>query len=274
MKNIIVPTDFSDPSINAASYAIQLAKQTGGKVTFIHVYPMPTVATEMPVLLSSFDEVEHSSMSFLKEMAHTLRTKFNYEPTIECLVAPGFLLETLKDAVKERNIDLIIMGITGAGALSERLIGSNATVTIKHINCTTLVVPAQAHFKPITTIAFATDFDKVEHSIAITEIKNICNTFNSKLRIINVIHPHQILAVDKAVSGLRLDIIFEGIDHSIHLPEGDLVTAINKVVDEQKADLLVMIPRKHAIFADMLTERHTKKMAFHTHVPLLTIHDQ
>jgi len=180
----------------------------------------------------------------------------------------------MKETVKEKNIDLIILGITGAGALSERLIGSNATVIIKHINCTTLVVPALANFKPITTIAFATDFDKVEHSTAIAEIKNICKTFNSKLRIINVIHPHQILGVDKTVSGLRLDIIFEGIDHSIHLPEGDLVTAINKVVDEQKVDLLVMIPRKHAVFADMLTERHTKKMAFHTHVPLLTIHEQ
>ena len=273
MNNILVPIDFSEPARNAATYALEFAKQTSAKVTFLHVYPMPTVATEMPVLLSSYDEIEHDSLNLLKQMAEELRSKLNYTSPIECLVGPGYLLETVKEVVKEKSIDLIIMGITGAGAITERLIGSNATVIIKHVNCSTLVVPTEAAFKPIHTIAFATDFENIENSTAVKEIKNICETFNSKLRIVNVVHPHQVLSYDKSLSGMLLDSIFDKTDHSIHLPEGDLADGINKVVDEQKADLLVMIPRKHAIFSEIITERHTKKMAFHTHIPLLTIHE-
>ncbi len=273
MKNILVPTDFSEPSKNATVYAVELAKHTNAKVTFLHVYPMPTVATEMPVLLSSYDEIEHDSLNLLKKLAEALRTKLNYTSPIECLTGPGYLLETVKDVVKEKGIDLIIMGITGGGAVTEKLIGSNATVIIKNVKCSTLVVPSEAKFNPINTIVFATDFENIEHSSAIKEIKNLCELLNSKLRIVNVIHPHQILNYDKSVSGMLLDSIFENIDHSIHLPEGELADGINKVIDEHKADLLIMIPRKHIAFADMIHERHTKKMAFHTHIPLLTIQD-
>ncbi len=274
MKNILVPIDFSDPSKNAAEYAIELAKHTDGKITFLHVYPMPTVATEMPVLLSSYDEIEHDSLNLLKNLAEELRAKLNYKPAIECLTGPGYLLETTKDIVKEKAIDLIVMGITGGGVVTEKLIGSNATVIIKNLNCSTIVVPLGASFKQLATIAFATDFENIENSTAIKEIKTVCETFNSKLRIVNVIHPHQILSYDKSLSGMILDGIFEKIDHSIHLPEGELADGINKVIDEQKADILIMIPRRHVVFSEMIAERHTKKMAFHTHIPLLTIHEK
>ena len=274
MNNILIATDFSEPSINAATYAVQLAKHTGAKVTFIYVYPMPVVATDMPVVLTSYDELDNDSMATLKKTADEISAKCNYTPATDCLVSPGFLLESLTDVVREKNFDLIVMGITGAGALSERLIGSSATVVIRHLRCSTLVIPLSARFQPIHTIVFATDFEKIEHSSAIAQIKNLCTSFQSKLKIVNVIAPHQLLNYDKTVSGMLLDKIFDTIPHSIHLPEGDVVDGINKVIDEQNADLLIMIPRKHALFADILSERHTKKMAFHTHIPLLTIHEE
>ena len=274
MKNILVPIDFSEQSKNAASYAIQLAKATDAKVTFLHVYPMPTVATEMPVLLTSYDEIEHDSLNLLKKMAEELRSKLNYTLPIECLVGPGYLLETVKEMVSDKKIDLIVMGITGAGAVTEKFIGSNATVIIKHVKCSVVVVPLEAKYKSIKTIVFATDLAKIENSPAITEIKNLCETFNSSLNIVNIFHANETMSYEKSLSGKLLDSIFEKINHSIHMPEGELVDGINKIIDEQKADLLVMIPRKHIIFADMINERHTKKMAFHTHIPLLAIHDK
>lgn len=274
MKNILVPTDFSEPAKNAAVYAIELAKRTDAKITFLHVYPMPTVATEMPVLLTSYDEVEHNSLNLLKQLAEELRANLNYTPAIECLTGPGYVLETIKDIVAEKKIDLIVMGITGGGAVTEKFIGSNATIIIKNVHCATLVVPMEAKFKTIKTIAFATDFENIENSTAINEIKNLCELFNSHLRIINVVHPHQILSYDKTLSGMQLDGIFEKIDHSIHLPEGELADGINKVIDDHKADLLIMIPRKHIVFSEIISERHTKRMAFHAHIPLLAIHEK
>ncbi len=41
MKTILVPVDFSSTSLNAASYALEYAKQVGGKLMLIHAYKQP-----------------------------------------------------------------------------------------------------------------------------------------------------------------------------------------------------------------------------------------
>ena len=37
LRNILVPTDFSEPSKKALNYALCLAKQNGAKITLLHV---------------------------------------------------------------------------------------------------------------------------------------------------------------------------------------------------------------------------------------------
>jgi hypothetical protein len=33
------------------------------------------------------------------------------------------------------------------------------------------------------------------------------------------------------------------------------------------------MPRKHSLLSSLFHESNTKKMAFHTHIPVLTLHD-
>ncbi len=61
----------------------------------------------------------------------------------------------------------------------------------------------------------------------------------------------------------------------IHLENNDdFIEGINHFVDEYSIDLIITIPRKHKIFEGLFKERHTKKLAFHSHVPLMYIHQE
>ncbi len=126
----------------------------------------------------------------------------------------------------------------------------------------------------LTEELFACDYEEISESKALRQLIRFIELFNARLMIFNVVDPAKKTTFAKAVAGVKLETVFENIDHSLYFPENDdLVYAINDFVDKHNIDVLVMIPKKHNLFANLFQQRSTKKMAFHTHVPLLTIHD-
>jgi len=274
MKNILIPTDFSDSSKAAASYAIEFAKASNASITFLHVFHIPMVTSEATVVMPNFDALEKDSMDALQKLEESLRLQHKLTTKANCIVKPGFLIDEMKDVIKENKIDLVIMGIAGAGKLAEVLIGSNTTIAIHNLDCEVLVVPNDSVYKPIKNIAFACDFIKVKESPAISNIKNWAKTLNAKTFILNIVSPEEKPSTEKAIAGIKLESIFDSIEHSLHFPENDDITyAINDFVEKHNIDLLIMIPRKHNIFTSIFHKSNTKKMAFHSHIPLLTIHE-
>jgi nucleotide-binding universal stress UspA family protein len=275
MKTILIPTDFSETARNAANYAIEFAKQIGAELFLLHVFHIPIATSEAPIMIRSFDELEKDNLENLKLLEQELRTQHGLTNPIECIVKPGFIIDEIRETIKEKNIDLVVMGITGANKLVELLIGSNTIGVIKGVKCPTLIVPKNAKFKPIKTIAYACDFEEIKDESALQELKAFVQQMNAQLLILNVVDPaEEKVSTEKAISGVRIEHIFENVSHTLHFPEDDdIVHAINNFVDTHDVDLLVMVPHKHSIFTRMVREGSTKKMAFHTHVPLLAIHD-
>lgn len=271
MKNILVPTDFSESSKKAALYALALSKETNAKLTFMHVFHIPMVTAESMVVMPNYEELEKVSKEALLNFLNDLNIDLT---TINQVVSPGFLIDELKTIVAEKNIDLVVMGINGVGKLTEILIGSNTTIAIHNLDCPILVVPESVSFKPIKNIAFACDFNKVKNSTAISYIKSVAGTLNAKVHILNIVSPEEKPSSEKAISGINLESIFENLNHSLHFPESDDITfAINQFVDTHAIDILIMIPRKQSLLGSLFHRSNTKKMAFHTHVPLLTINE-
>jgi nucleotide-binding universal stress UspA family protein len=274
MKTILVPTDFSDSSMNATCYAVSLAKQLDAKVMLLNVFHIPVVPSETPIMITNFEELEKDIVIQMKSFEANLRAKTNYSKEIKYFVNPGFLVDEIKDVIAENKIDLIIMGITGTSKINELLIGSNTTSVIKNVDCPTLVIPKGATYKSIKNIAFACDMDKIEEGKALNQVKSLINIFKAKLMVINVVNPTEVPSFAKAVSGVKIENVFEKINHTLHFPEdADTVFALNEFIDKRAIDLLVMVPKKHSFLGGLFHKSNTKKMAFHTHIPLLAIHE-
>ena len=97
--------------------------------------------------------------------------------------------------------------------------------------------------------------------------------FNAKLYIINVEKEVEDIEVDKAIQMMKIENAFDDIEHSHHLPvDNDLIHGINEFVADKEIDMIAMIPHKHNLLSRMFKESNTKKMAFHTSIPLLTLH--
>lgn len=274
MKNILVPTDYSETAINATNYAIEFAKATSASVTLLHVFDVPVSVTDIPVVINSFDDFEKGQKEKLKKHVEKVKEQHGTIVNISSILTPGFLSDEITDVVKNKNIDLIIMGITGTGKIPEVLVGSNATRVINDAGCPTIAVHSDTKFKPIKKVAFACDYEEVEDSYGIDTLIKFIKLFDAKLLLINVFSGQKDRSLKRDLSISLVEHVFDKVNHSVSFRKNDdVVDGVNKFVDKHDIDLIVMLPKKHSLFSSLFHRSNTNKMAFHAHVPLLAIHN-
>lgn len=277
MKTIIVPTDFSETSYNAARYALGLARQMNtARVVLYHAYelivPIPDVPSSVPMV--NPDELRSASMEGLDKMKRELDPLLP-ENTILASRAENHLLPANIDQVaRQEQADLIVMGITGGSQLEEILVGSNTIDVVKHTTCPVIIVPADARFRPIRKIVFACDFRKVVETTPIQPLKKLLNVFRPELHVLNIDHESKHFTSDTPYETLMLDTLLEGYSPQFHfIDHTNVVQGIMDFAEKQEADLILVIPKKHGLFDHIFKRSRTTQLAFHTHIPLLAIHE-
>lgn len=274
MQTILVPTDFSSVSKNAINYAVELAKLTKAKIILFHVYYVPIVTTDVMVI-PPMEELEEGNMSVLKKIEKSIHKKFGKKIIIESKCKYGFPVDEINLAAKENKVDLIVMGMHGSSALSEKLVGSTTTALIRKSKCPVLAIDRHAKFKLIKKIALACDFEAIPNVTILNPLKELVRIFKSHVNVINIIpEDEKIPPIAKAVAGIKLENALEDINHTFYFAQNkDVVNGLNGFVKEKKMDMVVMIPRKHSLLKSIFNEPETKRIAFHTKVPLLALHE-
>jgi len=53
----------------------------------------------------------------------------------------------------------------------------------------------------------------------------------------------------------------------------DFLDATSNFTVDREIDLIVTVPRKHSFLSGLYKTSHTKKLAYHSHVPVAAIHE-
>ncbi|WP_341838519.1 universal stress protein [Chitinophaga pollutisoli] len=275
MKTIIVPTDFSETAYNAARYAIGLAQQAGAtRIVLYHAYelivPIPDLPTAVPIV--NMDDLRESSMEGLRNMQAQLRPMMPAHITLDIRADNHLLAANIDQVCREELADVVVMGITGGSQLEEILVGSNTVDVVKSSAYPVIVVPTQASFKPIRKILFACDLRKVAKTTRKAPLMKFLELFKPELHVVNIqkegrehIRPEENQELDNMLHDFNPQYHF--IDRP-NIPE-----AVTEFAQSEKADLLLIIPKKHGLFDSIFKRSNTSRIAFHTHVPLLSIHE-
>jgi len=273
MKIILFPTDFSPSADNALSYATGLCEAMNAKLVLLHAWHVPAFATQVPSETFSEEKVRaEASAHFQKYKANRLLK--GHKITVEEHVKSGFAVDTIVSEAKECKADLIVMGTKGASGLEEVFIGSNTASVMEKAPCPVLAVPADAKFHPPKKIAFATNYSGNDFD-ALKFIASIASPFQAELV---VVHISNIIADDYQED--LLNILKEKVEKEVHYKNitfdsftGDSVTdALNSFSHLNKIDLVALAMRKRNLISRLFDRSLTKKMAYHTHIPLLSVH--
>lgn len=279
MKNILVPTDFSATAKNAAFYALKLAEQLNvKKLVLYHSYEIPvTIDPMVPgIQMLDIESIKEGSEKALEKFTLELKA-FANDIMIDTVNEYGALTTGLDAVCAKANAGLVVMGITGGSLLAEKLIGSNTISVAKHTSIPVIIVPANANFTRIEKIMLLSDFDKADKTIPIEPVRKILADTKAKLLVFNmeeepdeygVMYPSNMMGESYAMHTLLQDL-----NPEYHFSHGkNYVEAVNEFAMEHQIDLIITIPKKHSFFESLFTSSHTKKLAFHSHVPLMVVH--
>ncbi len=275
MKNILVPTDFSKVSNNAVDYAAEMAVLMGAKITLMNVYHVPLPVTDAPAVIPDIETIEKISVAALKEVEKRLALSYGNKLKIECVSKCGFATDEIDMYAHSIKADLIIMGMQGAGYISEKLIGSVTTSLIHRSKCPVLAIDEHVKYKIAKKIALACDYNEIENEKVLEPLKALARSFKAHVYVLNVERELEpVVFAGQVVSGfMKLQNSLSNTDHSFHfITSENVVEGINEFVEMSEIDMIVMIPRKHSILKNMFNEPNSKRMAFHTKVPLLALH--
>lgn len=276
MKTILVPTDFSDASTNSLDYAVEIAKLTNAKLILFHVYHIPIITSEVPLVIPTLEEMENECTMALQALARNISLKNGNSLLIEYVCKCGFAVDEINQFAQEEEIDLIVMGMQGAGYITQKLIGSVTTSLIRNTKRPILVIDKHIKFKSIKKIVLACDYHEIKNNSVVEPLKKLAHLFKAHTYILNVVPELETTPTTKeAIAGIQLEHFLENMNHSFHsIKNEDVVNGITGFITSENMDMLAMIPHKHSVIKTIFHPSNTKHMAFHTTVPLLILNEQ
>ena len=159
VKNILVPTDFGEASDVALAYGREFAMRFGATLHVVHVAEQiflnagaESYASMAPDLQ---DELEASARARLDELL--IDSDGSGPPTTRALLTTSSPAYAIVNYAREHNIELIVMGTHGRGALAHLVMGSVAERVVRTAPCPVLTVrhPEHEFIRPDTLATVA-----------------------------------------------------------------------------------------------------------------------
>ena len=157
IKQILVPTDFSENAQHAVSYAIELATLCSAKLHLLHTPVIPTYLL-MDLSYSPGPEavtrILNDSQEAIDEQAKGIAAS-----GVEYFTAmrEGTVHEVIRDYAKEHDVDLVVVGTHGRTGVSKLMYGSVTERVLKTVHTPIIVVPPEGGTAP-SSIVIAYDF--------------------------------------------------------------------------------------------------------------------
>ncbi len=142
LERILLPTDFSECSARARSYACELARRFTAEVHLLHVASPITVPGYVGPLPEELLRAEENARRELDEWDDP---SFEQAKAVVRSVLTGTPFVEIVRYARERNVDLIVMGTHGRSGLTQALIGSVAEKVVRKAPCPVLTVRPEGH---------------------------------------------------------------------------------------------------------------------------------
>ncbi|WP_025743255.1 universal stress protein [Aquimarina pacifica] len=279
MKNILLPTDFSENSWNAILYAISFFKKNQCNFYLLHISPFEGVTNGISLQSASsfFSDEEQESVAakFENLLKKCEKLPLNPKHTFFTVHEYVFFVDSIRKQVAEKKIDFMVMGTKGATGLKEKTIGSKTGDVITKVKCPVLVIPEKATYVKPKEIAFPTDYNIFYKSRVLNTLTNILEMNCGALRIVHIAKSEKELTkLQKKNKDFLNNYLGEEITHSFHfLSNPNIEEAVQCFVESRDISLITMIAKNLNFFQRILFHPTIEKISYHITIPFLVLHE-
>jgi nucleotide-binding universal stress UspA family protein len=283
-KNILVATDFSPVSDQALEYAASLARRYRSRIYLTHVITLgghPMMEPELGE--SSFEKLRLTAEKSVGEILKSGR--LNGIPH-KVVIQEGALWPSIEESIKKYEIDLLVVGTRGMGAVRKILIGSGAEEIFRKAKVPVFTVGPSTKKEPFyelefKNILFATDFGRGAEREAEYAF-SLAQEHRARLKFLHVFpHPEEyskkVLAseVRERITRQLKELVPAGSDLvcklDFEVAFGEPVEQILRIAQDTNADLIVMGAKARVLLAGNIPHTIAYRMVTGAQCPVLTV---
>ncbi len=139
-KRILVPTDASEYSRRALKMALELARSVQAEVVLLHVSYTPQAYWGYTISYGITVTQEQLDQNGELALEATLSGIDSEQVVIHKIVESGHPVTMIVEQIKKDNIDLVIMGSHGYGAIAGSVLGSVSQRVLQRASCPVLII--------------------------------------------------------------------------------------------------------------------------------------
>ncbi len=280
MKNILLPTDFSENAWNAIFTAVKLYRNFPCRFYLFHSYqPQDSnlrgfkSSVRAGSVYEAMEEVAKTELA--KTVAYLKENHSNPNHLFETVSCTGDLVEGIQKMVSKYDIETIVMGTKGTSGPKGIFIGTNTVKVLKSIkNCVLLAVPLEFDFKSLCTVVLPTEFTHFFPKHVLLPLLELVGSEQCEIKVFHVAQEFKLgerQQANKAILKKRLE-KFNHTFYKVNITTS-VAQAIREFSKEQKADLIVLTNYSHTFLEKMTQEPVVTKVAFKTNIPLMVLPD-
>ncbi len=276
MISILLPTDFSQNSMNAIKYALEFFKYQKAEFYFMHAYQNEFYDHDELVSRAVFDDildgVRNRSEENLEKLLKTVKDiSPNPKHTYHTISAYNTLVEEANLIADGKNIDLIVMGTKGKSDERHLVFGSQTFQVLKYVQCPVLAIPSNYTNTQPKRMLFPTDY-LIPYKRR--ELKLLCDLAASYRSVVYVLHVSKSeklsMRQEDNQAFIKETICKNDINFDTESSK-KIAETIQEYIKNNAIDMLVMVNTQHSFLEDMLFPSTIDKVSLDLQIPLLAL---
>jgi nucleotide-binding universal stress UspA family protein len=273
MSVIISATDFSDTANNATHYACSMALSYNATLTLLHSYFVPVSFADNPMPVMPISEGREIAEDQMNRLLGELRTMYP-GLQVNSYITYGFVTDSLKEYIEEIKPWLVVIG-NSTDAETNFWLGSNLLSELKQLQCTVIAIPPDIKFGSVKKICLACDFQEVQNEFPSADIINLVQQTGASLHVLNVDYNNREFGTSTPLTSTILHDALKSIQPEYHYIEDEHTEeGINKFVENNGIDWLMIMPHKHTFWQNIFGKSHTKQIVQKVHIPIVALHEK
>jgi len=267
MKTIIAGSDFTPSSVNACKYAALLADKLKCKLTIFNLFQAPVIHSNMGLYGISYTSERKAHENKTDKLINEIQKSFPKLKISEIVTSGSFNYE-LENFAKEHLIEAMVMGLAAKDRISKFIYGSHGVNIAGKIECPVIIVPEKYTKHKISSVLLAVDNNEKLAKSSLSGFEKFLKLAKAKLDIVHI------RTEDELFHPLTFKMTINSKKAPIEIIKAkDIETGIKKCCSGGKYDLVSIISKKHSAFYNFFSETNTKKVAFVSKVPVMSIHE-
>ena len=276
MRQILIPTDFSENAMNAIKYALEIFKYERSEFYFMHAYEDEVYNDKGLSTRDNFEDVlrvvsKNSQnnledlLKIVKEISPNPRHNYNIISAYNSLVDEADLI------VDGKNIDVIVMGTKGETNDKKLTFGSHTLQVLKYVQCPVLSIPENFKYAQPKHILFPTNY-LIPYKRR--DLKLLCEMaipFRAKIDMLYVTNCDKLSMRQEDNMQFIKDALCNN-DTSFNIFNNkNFIEAISNYIKDNNIDMLVMVNTRHSYLENILFKTAIDILSLNIQIPFLAL---